>query len=96
MDGLRFRIIFGGVLDAAPVAINSTLPRLLAHFGPWSLCRDGTSSTVLFIGGLMREAERYLLADGIHPSILVEVCCTLGGKARVARDGMAKCLEMLG
>ena len=48
--------------------------RLVAPIG-----RDGTSSTVLFIGGLMREAERYLLSDGLHPNLLVEVsgCCSV-------------------
>jgi T-complex protein 1 subunit zeta len=33
---------------------------------------DGTSSTVLMIGELMKAAERYL-AEGTHPRVLVEV-----------------------
>mmetsp|Transcript_46055 Transcript_46055/g.33824 ORF Transcript_46055/g.33824 Transcript_46055/m.33824 type:complete len:174 (+) Transcript_46055:135-656(+) len=32
---------------------------------------DGTSSNVLFIGELMRQAERYL-GEGVHPRILVD------------------------
>merc|ERR1712086_323540 len=32
---------------------------------------DGTTSNVLFIGELMRQAERYI-GDGVHPRILVE------------------------
>ena len=32
---------------------------------------DGTTSNVLFIGELMRQAERYL-GEGVHPRILVE------------------------
>ena len=32
---------------------------------------DGTTTTVLFIGELMRQAERYI-GDGVHPRILVE------------------------
>lgn len=32
---------------------------------------DGTTSNVLFIGELLRQAERYL-GDGVHPRILVE------------------------
>ena len=43
---------------------------------PWHttlpLCRDGTTSTVLFIGELMRQAERYL-NEGLHPRVIVEV-----------------------
>ncbi len=37
-----------------------------------SLCRDGTTSTVLFIGELMKQAERYL-GEGLHPRVIVEV-----------------------
>ncbi len=33
---------------------------------------DGTSSTVLLVGELMKAAERYL-AEGTHPRVLVEV-----------------------
>lgn len=33
---------------------------------------DGTTSTVLLIGALMKEAERYL-SEGCHPRVLVEV-----------------------
>ena len=36
------------------------------------LCRDGTTSTVLLIGELMKQAERYL-NEGTHPRVLVEV-----------------------
>ena len=36
------------------------------------LCRDGTTSTVLFIGELMKQAERYL-GEGLHPRVIVEV-----------------------
>lgn len=32
---------------------------------------DGTTSNVLFIGELMRIAERYL-GEGVHPRILVD------------------------
>jgi T-complex protein 1 subunit zeta len=32
---------------------------------------DGTTSNVLFIGEIMRQAERYI-ADGVHPRIIVE------------------------
>ena len=32
---------------------------------------DGTTTTVLFIGEIMRQAERYI-GDGVHPRILVE------------------------
>lgn len=38
----------------------------------WLLCRDGTTSTVLFIGELMKQAERYL-GEGLHPRVIVEV-----------------------
>ena len=34
--------------------------------------RDGTTSTVLLIGELMKQAERYL-NEGTHPRVLVEV-----------------------
>ena len=43
---------------------------------PSSACtahRDGTTSTVLLIGELMKQAERYL-NEGTHPRVLVEVC----------------------
>lgn len=40
--------------------------------------RDGTTSTVLLIGELMKQAERYL-NEGTHPRVIVEVpalpCC---------------------
>jgi T-complex protein 1 subunit zeta len=32
---------------------------------------DGTTTNVLFIGELMRQAERYL-AEGVHPRIIVD------------------------
>lgn len=32
---------------------------------------DGTTTNVLFIGELMRQAERYI-GDGVHPRVLVE------------------------
>ena len=32
---------------------------------------DGTSSTVLIIGELLKQAERYL-NEGLHPRVLVE------------------------
>ncbi len=32
---------------------------------------DGTTSTVLFIGELLRQAERYL-AEGVHPRVIVD------------------------
>lgn len=32
---------------------------------------DGTTSNVLFIGEIMRQAERYL-GEGVHPRILVD------------------------
>jgi T-complex protein 1 subunit zeta len=35
------------------------------------MCGDGTTSNVLFIGELMRQAERYI-GDGVHPRILVD------------------------
>ena len=34
--------------------------------------RDGTTSTVLMIGELMKQAERYL-NEGLHPRIIVDV-----------------------
>lgn len=34
--------------------------------------RDGTSSIVLLIGELMKQAERYL-SEGSHPRVIVEV-----------------------
>ena len=39
-------------------------------------CRDGTSSTVLLIGELMKQAERYI-SEGLHPRVLVQVQPTL-------------------
>lgn len=36
------------------------------------LNRDGTTSTVLFIGELMKQAERYL-GEGLHPRVIVDV-----------------------
>ena len=36
-------------------------------------CRDGTTTTVLLIGELMKQAERYL-GEGLHPRVIVEVC----------------------
>lgn len=36
------------------------------------MCSDGTTSTVLFIGELMKQAERYL-GEGLHPRIIVDV-----------------------
>lgn len=41
---------------------------------------DGTSSIVLLIGELMKQAERYL-AEGTHPRVLVEVGMEGGGLA---------------
>ena len=35
------------------------------------ICGDGTTSTVLIIGELMKQAERYL-SDGVHPRVLVD------------------------
>ena len=35
-------------------------------------CSDGTTSTVCFIGELMKQAERYI-NEGVHPRVLVEV-----------------------
>lgn len=35
------------------------------------MCGDGTTTAVLFIGELMRQAERYI-GDGVHPRILVD------------------------
>jgi len=32
---------------------------------------DGTTTAVLFIGEMMRQAERYV-GDGVHPRVLVE------------------------
>jgi len=32
---------------------------------------DGTTTNVLFIGEVMRQAERYI-GDGVHPRILVD------------------------
>ena len=39
-------------------------------------CSDGTTSTVLFIGELMKQAERYL-GEGLHPRIIVDVSALL-------------------
>lgn len=41
---------------------------------------DGTTTNVLFIGELMRQAERYI-GDGVHPRILVEGIETAKGEA---------------
>ncbi len=46
---------------------------------------DGTTTTVLFIGEIMKQAERYL-NEGVHPRILAE------GFDK-ARDETLKCLE---
>merc|ERR1719446_984790 len=35
------------------------------------MCGDGTTTAVLFIGELMRQAERYI-GDGVHPRVLVD------------------------
>jgi T-complex protein 1 subunit zeta len=35
------------------------------------ICGDGTTSTVLIIGELMKQAERYL-SDGVHPRVMVD------------------------
>jgi T-complex protein 1 subunit zeta len=35
------------------------------------ICGDGTTSNVLFIGELLRQAERYL-AEGVHPRIMCD------------------------
>lgn len=32
---------------------------------------DGTTSNVLFVGELMKQAERYI-SEGVHPSIIVD------------------------
>jgi T-complex protein 1 subunit zeta len=34
---------------------------------------DGTTSNVLFCGGLLTQSERYL-TENLHPRLLVEVC----------------------
>ena len=39
---------------------------------PPGSCRDGTTSMVLFIGDLMKQAERQL-GEGVHPRIITEV-----------------------
>lgn len=39
---------------------------------PVFLLRDGTTSTVLLIGELMKQAERYL-NEGCHPRVIAEV-----------------------
>lgn len=39
---------------------------------PNVLLRDGTTSTVLLIGELMKQAERYL-NEGCHPRVIAEV-----------------------
>jgi T-complex protein 1 subunit zeta len=36
------------------------------------LCSDGTTSIVLLIGELLKQAERYL-QEGSHPRVIVEV-----------------------
>lgn len=34
--------------------------------------RDGTTSTVLFVGELLKKSERYL-EEGLHPRLITEV-----------------------
>ena len=34
-------------------------------------CSDGTTSMVVFIGELMKQAERYI-SEGLHPRIIVD------------------------
>lgn len=48
---------------------------------------DGTTSTVLFIGELLKQAERFL-ADGLHPRILSE-------GFELAKDEVLRVLETL-
>ncbi len=40
---------------------------------------DGTTSTVLMVGELMKQAERYL-AEGTHPRVIVEVSAAPGSR----------------
>lgn len=48
---------------------------------------DGTTSTVLFIGELLKQSERFL-ADGLHPRILSE-------GFELAKDEVLRVLESL-
>lgn len=48
---------------------------------------DGTTSTVLFIGELLKQSERFL-ADGLHPRILME-------GFELAKDEVLRVLESL-
>ena len=48
-----------------PCQLNTAANVMLMH-------RDGTTSMVLFIGDLMKQAERYL-GEGLHPRVIVEV-----------------------
>lgn len=50
-------------------------------------CRDGTTSTVLMIGELLKQAERYL-NEGTHPRVISE------GFDK-AREGVLECLDSL-
>jgi hypothetical protein len=44
---------------------------------PRALCSDGTTTMVILIGELMKQAERYI-ADGLHPRVITEVGCWPG------------------
>mmetsp|Transcript_9051 Transcript_9051/g.18297 ORF Transcript_9051/g.18297 Transcript_9051/m.18297 type:complete len:536 (-) Transcript_9051:1350-2957(-) len=49
------------------------------------MCGDGTTSTVLLIGELLRQAERYL-SDGVHPRVIAD-------GFDLARDELAQWME---
>lgn len=58
-------------------------------------CGDGTTSVVLLVGELLKQAERYI-QEGVHPRVISEgfelaktstlkVSCTAAGAGRLAR-----------
>ena len=51
-------------------------PGILPLLGSHS---DGTTTMVILIGELMKQAERYM-ADGLHPRIIAEVRCQRCGE----------------
>ena len=63
-------VLFNDAVVISPVALLSC--HCHCQDCTRSLCRDGTTSTVLFIGELMKQAERYL-GEGLHPRVIVEV-----------------------
>jgi hypothetical protein len=60
--------------ESSVVHVDTDIPRFLTL--SCVFLRDGTTSTVLLIGELMKQAERYL-NEGCHPRVLAEVSYSL-------------------